>query len=73
MGMGILYFPFVILSEAKNLCNRAAQNCIKVPSTLLRAGFRFAQDDKLFDCKTNGRRAVCQPPARAIELRSMTG
>jgi hypothetical protein len=21
MGMGILYFPFVILSEAKNLCN----------------------------------------------------
>src|ERR1700722_15910675 len=65
MGMGVLYFPFVILSEAKNLCNRATQNCIKVRSTLLRADFRFAQDDKLSNCKTTGRRAVGQPPARS--------
>jgi hypothetical protein len=29
MGMGILYFPFVILSEAKKLCNMASgKNCM---------------------------------------------
>jgi hypothetical protein len=63
MGMGVLSFLPVILSEAKNLCNLAAQKLLGVRPTFFGAGLAWLRITRAFSSQKKRETAFLPPPA----------